>query len=55
MRKRWNHTVDEALLAGIIETEIAAIKRVQISEKVKDSIQTYGGFPYYSFFERDNQ
>lgn len=47
VRKRWNHTVDEALLTGIIETEIVVIKRVQISEKVKDSIQTYGEFPYF--------
>lgn len=47
MRKQWNHTVDEALLTGIIEKEIVVIKQVKISEKVKDSIRTYGEFPYF--------
>lgn len=47
VRKRWNYTVDEALLTGIAETEIVVIKQVQISEKVKDSIQSYGEFPYF--------
>ncbi|SCP97903.1 MobA/MobL family protein [Anaerobium acetethylicum] len=46
VRKQWNHTVDEALLTGLIETEIVVMKRVQISEKVKESIQTYGDFSY---------
>ncbi len=46
-RKRWNHTVDEALLTGIVEAEIVVIKRVQISGKVKESIQSYGEFPYF--------
>ena len=47
VRSRWNHTVDEALLTGIVETEIVVIKRVQISGKVKESIQSYGEFPYF--------
>ena len=47
VRKQWNHTVDEALLTGVVEAEIVIIKQEKISEKVKDSIRIYGGFPYF--------
>lgn len=46
VRKQWNHTVDEALLIGIVEAEIVVIKQEKISEKVKDSIKIYGEFPF---------
>lgn len=46
-RKHWNHTVEEALLTGVVEAEIVIIKQEQISEKVKDSIRIYGEFPYF--------
>ncbi len=47
VRKQWNHTVDEALLTGVVEAEIVVIKQEKISEKIKDSIKTYGEFPYF--------
>ena len=49
VRKRWNHTVDGALLEGINVSEIIVIKKEQIIEKVKQSIHACGVFPY--FFE----
>ena len=44
-RQEWNRTVDEALVVGISSDEIAEIKRDNISQSVKESIQTEGRKP----------
>lgn len=45
MRTKWNLTVDNALVSGVSEADIKAIKRTQISQPAKQSIQKYGRNP----------
>ena len=44
-RKWWNETVDRALVAEIPEQQILAVKKVEISDKVRSSIQKSGNNP----------
>jgi len=45
VREKWNHTVDRALIAGVPETQIAKVKKTEIGEKARESIQTFGKNP----------
>lgn len=44
-RKWWNETVDRALVAEVPEQQILAVKKVEISDKVRSSIQKSGNNP----------
>lgn len=44
-RQRWNETVDVALVSGVPEQQILAVKKLEISDKVKKSIQQNGKNP----------
>lgn len=44
-RKRWNQTVDRALLSGVPEQQIIEVRKVQIGRKASLSIQQSGGQP----------
>lgn len=41
-RKRWNQTVDRALISGVPEQQIIEVKRVQIGRKASQSIRLSG-------------
>lgn len=45
MRKRWNQTVDRALLSGVPEMQVVQVKRTEISSKVKESVKQFGKRP----------
>lgn len=47
MRKRWNQTVDRALLSGVPEMQVIQIKRIEISVKAKESFQHFGSRPQF--------
>lgn len=44
-RKRWNQTVDRALISGVPEQQIMEVRKVQIGRKASLSIQKSGGQP----------
>ena len=44
-RQRWNETVDVALVSGVPEQKILAVKKMEISDKVKENIQQKGHDP----------
>ena len=44
-RKRWNQTVDRALISGVPEQQIMEVKRVQIGRKASQSIRLSGRQP----------
>lgn len=44
-RKRWNQTVDRALISGVPEQQIIEVKRVQIGRKASQSIRLSGRQP----------
>ena len=44
-RKWWNETVDRALVVEVPEQQILAVKKVEISDKVRSSIQQNGSNP----------
>ncbi len=45
IRKKWNQTVDRALLIGVPETQIIQIKHIEISKKTKESFRKVGNQP----------
>lgn len=45
IRAKWNLTVDSALVVGIPETQIMAVKRTQISQPASKSIKQNGRNP----------
>lgn len=45
VRKRWNQTVDRALIGGIAEEKVMGIKQMEIVDKAKSSIQKQGRQP----------
>ncbi|MGN1085156.1 MAG: hypothetical protein ACI4QX_09130 [Lachnospiraceae bacterium] len=45
VRSRWKQTVDRALVSGTPEEQIMEVKRTEISQKAKDSIQRGGSNP----------
>ena len=44
-RTKWNLTVDSALVVGVSETQIMAVKRTQIAEPASKSIRQSGKYP----------
>lgn len=44
-RKRWNQTVDRALISGVPEQQIIEVRKVQIGMKTSESIHQSGGQP----------
>lgn len=44
-RKKWNQTVDRALISGVPEQQIIEIRKVQIGKRAGQSIQQSGGKP----------
>ncbi len=44
-RQDWNRAVDEALVTGVPSEEIAEVKKIQIQQKVKKSVQEHGQAP----------
>lgn len=45
MRKKWNQTVDRALIIGVPERQIIQVKDTEISGKAKESVKQFGRQP----------
>ena len=45
VRQEWNRAVDRAIVSGVSEEDISRIKKNEITEKVRDSIDLYGDRP----------
>lgn len=45
VRQEWNRTVDRAIVSSVSEEDILRIKKNEITEKIKDSIDLYGDRP----------
>ena len=45
MRKKWNQTVDRALISGVPETQIMEVKQTEISIKARESVKQFGRRP----------
>jgi hypothetical protein len=41
----WNRTVDRAIVSGISETEVVEIKKTEITEKIRESVEQNGNKP----------
>ena len=39
IRMEWNRTVDRAIVNGISETEVVEIKKPEITDRVKESVE----------------
>lgn len=44
-RKKWNQTVDRALISGVPEQQIMEVRKIQIGRKVSQSIRQFGSQP----------
>lgn len=47
MRMEWNRTVDRALVSGIPVDQIMVVKKNEINQKLKESIQKFGNKPLF--------
>ena len=45
MRMRWNREVDRALVSGVTETEIQQIKQEYVTDRIRESIDSFGDKP----------
>ena len=45
VRREWNRTVDRAIVSSVLEEDILRIKKNEITEKIRDSIDLYGDRP----------
>ena len=45
IRMEWNRTVDRAIVSGVSETEIVELKKAEITDKVKESVEQNGSKP----------
>ena len=45
IRMEWNRAVDRAILSGVSETEVVELKKTEITEKVKESVEQNGNKP----------
>ena len=45
IRMEWNRTVDRAVVSGVTETEILELKKTEITDRVKESIEQNGSKP----------
>ncbi len=45
IRMEWNRTVDRALVSGVSETEVVELKKTEITDRVKESVEQNGNKP----------
>ena len=45
IRMEWNRAVDRAIVSGVAESEVVELKKTEITEKVKESINQNGSKP----------
>ena len=45
IRMEWNRAVDRAIVSGVSETEVLELKKTEITEKVKESVEQNGNKP----------
>ena len=45
IRMEWNRAVDRAIVSGVSETEIVELKKTEITDKVKESVEQNGSKP----------
>lgn len=45
IRMEWNRTVDRAIVSGVSETEIVELKKAEITDRVKESVEQNGQKP----------
>ncbi len=45
IRMEWNRTVDRAIVSGVSDTEIVELKKEEITDKVKESVEQNGQKP----------
>ncbi len=45
IRMEWNRAVDRAIVSGVSETEIVELKKAEITDKVKESVEQNGSKP----------
>ena len=45
IRMEWNRAVDRAIVSGVSETEVVELKKTEITEKVKESVDQNGNKP----------
>ena len=45
IRMEWNRAVDRAIVSGVTETEILELKKTEITDRVKESIEQNGSKP----------
>lgn len=45
IRMEWNRTVDRAIVSGVSDAEIVELKKTEITEKVKESVEQNGQKP----------
>ena len=45
IRMEWNRAVDRAIVSGVSETEVVKLKKTEITEKVKESLEQNGNKP----------
>ena len=44
-RMQWNREVDRAIVSNVLETEIGQIKKEYITDRIKESVDTFGSQP----------
>lgn len=45
IRMEWNRTVDSALVSGVSEAEVIELKKTEITDKIKESVEQNGNKP----------
>ena len=45
IRMEWNRAVDRAIISGVPEAEVVELKKVEITDKVKESVEQSGSKP----------
>ncbi len=45
IRMEWNRTVDRAIVSGVSETEVVELKKTEITDRVKGSVEQNGSNP----------
>ena len=45
IRMEWNRAVDRAIVSGVSETEVVELKKTEITDKVKESVEQNGKKP----------
>ena len=45
IRMEWNRTVDRAIVSGVFETDVVELKKTEIMDRVKESVEQNGSKP----------